>query len=105
MSEYTLTDKGTWLSSPSEVTSALNIFAQGGDTDPSDPLLNPAHVILGAKADPANEEIWEKFVEWVTLSDGGQQVIRDFKQPPGPGGQVLYSQAPNVTLPCGSSGQ
>ncbi|KAF8445067.1 hypothetical protein L210DRAFT_3361159, partial [Boletus edulis BED1] len=95
LSEYTLTDKGTWLSSPEDVTSALSVFAQGGDINPNDPLLNPAHVILGAKADPANKEIWEKFIEWVKLPNGGQQVISDFKQPPGPSGVVLYSQAPN----------
>ncbi|KAF8134245.1 hypothetical protein EV363DRAFT_1429857 [Boletus edulis] len=100
LSEYTLTDKGTWLSSPEDVTSALSVFAQGGDINPNDPLLNPAHVILGAKADPANKEIWEKFIEWVKLPNGGQQVISDFKQPPGPSGVVLYSQAPNVTLQC-----
>ncbi|KAG9309228.1 hypothetical protein JVU11DRAFT_10707 [Chiua virens] len=82
LSEYTLTDKGTWLSSPKEVTSTLTIFAQGGDTDPNDPLLNPAHVLLGANADPANQVIWKKFMEWVKLPDGGQKVIREFKKPP-----------------------
>lgn len=92
--EYTLTDKGTWLSSPKEVTSTLSIFAEGGDTDPNDPLLNPAHVLLGAKANPADEVIWKTFMEWVKLPDGGQKVIKDFKRPPGPGGVELYSPAP-----------
>lgn len=92
--EYTLTDKGTWLSSPKEVTSTLSIFAEGRDTNPDDPLLNPAHVLLGAKADPANEVIWKKFIEWVKLPDGGQKVIKDFKKPPGLGGEQLYSPAP-----------
>lgn len=97
LSEYTLTDKGTWLSSPKEVTTTLDIFAEGGDTDPKDPLLNPAHVLLGAKKtkkNPANEVIWKKFIEWVKLPDGGQKVIEDFKKPPGQGGVRLYSPAP-----------
>ncbi|KAI9571744.1 hypothetical protein HD554DRAFT_2312053 [Boletus coccyginus] len=94
LSEYTLTDKGTWLSSPTSVTSTLTIFAEGGDTDPDDPLLNPAHVLLGAKANTANEEIWNGFMKWVVAADGGQLVIKEFKKPPGVGGVQLYSPAP-----------
>lgn len=99
LSEYTLTDKGTWLSSPKEVRSTLTIFAEGGDTDPEDPLLNPAHVLLGAKA--ANEDIGNKFMEWVKLPDGGQKVIEHFRKPPSPGGVQLYSPAPEEGS-CGS---
>jgi len=94
LSEYTLTDRGIWLSSPKEVTSTLTVFAEGGDSDPNDPLLNPAHVLLGAKANTANQAIWQKFMEWVKLPDGGQKVITDFRKPPGPGGAELYSPAP-----------
>lgn len=101
LSEYTLTDKGTWLSTTKEVRSALSIFAEGGDTDPDDPLLNPAHVILGANARPADEVIWKKFMEWVELPGGGQNVAKDFKKPPGLGGVELYSPAPpGVQLIC-----
>lgn len=75
----------------------MTVFAQGGDTDPNDPLLNPAHVILGANADPANKQIWQMFMQWVNLPDGGQQVITDFKE----NGEQVYSQAPaNATLAC-----
>ena len=94
LSEYTLTDKGIWLSSPEAVTLPLTKFAEGGDSDPSDPLLNPAHVLLGAQAKIADRLIWQKFMEWVKLPDGGQRVIKDFKKPPGPGGVELYSPAP-----------
>jgi len=57
---------------------------------PSDPLLNPARVLLGSKADPANANIWNGFMEWVVEKDGGQKVIREFEK----SGQVLYSEAP-----------
>ncbi|KAI9571747.1 hypothetical protein HD554DRAFT_2213768 [Boletus coccyginus] len=100
LSEYTLTDRGTWLSSPNEVTSALTIFAEGGDTDPNDLLLNPAHVLLGAGANSTNEEIWNKFMEWVVAPDGGQLVIQNFKKPSGPDGVQLYSVAPEGQDGC-----
>ncbi|KAF8550851.1 hypothetical protein OG21DRAFT_1499527 [Imleria badia] len=105
LSEYTLTDKGTWLSSTNEVRSALSTFAEGGDTDPNDPLLNPAHVILGAKAGPENQVIWKKFMEWVKLPDGGQKVAKDFKKPPGPGGAATVFLNPPDSLPSRLSSQ
>ncbi|KAG6843824.1 hypothetical protein H0H87_012883 [Tephrocybe sp. NHM501043] len=89
LSEYTLTDRGTWLSSPATVTDNLNIYKAGSD-NATDPLLNPARVLLGSKADSANKEIWTAFMEWVVSADGGQKVIREFKK----NGQVLYSEAP-----------
>ena len=90
LSEYTLTDRGTWLSSPESVTSQLHIFKAGSD-DADDPLLNPAHVLLGTKADSANQAVWKEFMSWVVSKDGGQKVIAGFEK----GGQVLYSQAPD----------
>ncbi|KAG5637568.1 hypothetical protein H0H81_004145 [Sphagnurus paluster] len=89
LSEYTLTDRGTWLSSPSEITSKLEIFKAGSD-DATDPLLNPAHVLLGAHADQVNAEVWLVFMGWVMSKDGGQKIIREFKK----FGEVLYSEAP-----------
>ncbi|KAG6910327.1 hypothetical protein DXG01_011395 [Tephrocybe rancida] len=89
LSEYTLTDRGTWLSSPSTVTDGLQIFKAGSD-NATDLLLNPARVLLSSKADPANEEIWKAFMEWVVSADGGQKVIAEFQK----NGEVLYSQAP-----------
>ncbi|KAG6819114.1 hypothetical protein H0H93_015359, partial [Arthromyces matolae] len=91
LSEYTLTDRGTWLSSPSSVTDSLVIYKAGSD-NASDPLLNPAHVVLGAKADPSNQDIWTEFMKWVVSADGGQKVIREFTK----NGQVLYSEAPTL---------
>lgn len=96
LDEYTLTDRGTWLSLKPAVTESLHIYKAGTDAA-SDPLLNPAHVLLGAKVEPAYKNICERFMDWVTRADGGQKVIREFKH----GGQVLYSQAP---APGGGNG-
>lgn len=90
LSEYTLTDRGTWLSSPASVTAGLRIFKAGSD-DAIDLLLNPAHVLLGVKADLGQIDIWGAlFMEWVVSADGGQKIIEEFKK----SGQVLYSPAP-----------
>ncbi|KAG6819113.1 hypothetical protein H0H93_015358 [Arthromyces matolae] len=89
LSEYTLTDRGTWLSSPASVTDKLQIFKAGSD-DADDPLLNPAHVLRGSQA--AIPEIAKQFVQWVAAKDGGQKVIAEFRK----GDDVLYSPAPEV---------
>jgi ABC-type tungstate transport system permease subunit len=88
LNEYTITDRGTWLSSPSDVKDTLTIFKAGGDETPDDPLLNPAHVLLSANA--GNPDIAESFMKWVVSHDGGQKVIREFKK----NDEVLYSEAP-----------
>ncbi|GLB40858.1 putative PBP superfamily domain containing protein [Lyophyllum shimeji] len=92
LSEYTLTDRGTWLSSPPSITGKLEIFKAGLDLDPADPLLNPAHVLLGSKADRKNVMNAKSFMDWVVRSDGGQKVIREFMKYD----EVLYSEAPSV---------
>ncbi|KAG5644439.1 hypothetical protein DXG03_008534 [Asterophora parasitica] len=89
LAEYTLTDLGSWLSSPAEITGRLQIFKAGSD-DAKDPLLNPAHVLLGSRADPANSNIWNDFMEWVVSKNGGQKVIAEFRK----FGKTLYTQAP-----------
>ncbi|KAG6829411.1 hypothetical protein H0H92_004613 [Tricholoma furcatifolium] len=89
LEEYTLTDRGTWLSSPSNVTDNLTIYKAGSD-NATDPLLNPAHVLLGAKATAADKDIWTAFMTWVVSANGGQAVIQNFSK----NGQVLYSTAP-----------
>ncbi|KAG5637569.1 hypothetical protein H0H81_004146 [Sphagnurus paluster] len=85
LDEYTLTDRGTLLSSPASVTDTVTIFKAGSD-NATDPLLNPAHVLLSARADPANEAVWKAFMTWVVAADGGQKVISEFKK----NGQVLF---------------
>jgi len=89
LSEYTLTDRGTWLSSPRSATSQLKIFKTGTD-DANDPLLNPAHVLLGSNANVNNKDISSAFIKWVVGEPGGQYVVSQFKKH----GEVLYSKAP-----------
>jgi len=89
LSEYTLTDLGTWTTATDAVKSRLNIFKKGSD-DANDPLLNPAHALYGARASTAHADIGKAFMDWLAAADGGQQVIKTFSK----NGQVLYSGAP-----------
>lgn len=88
--EYTLTDRGTWLSSPKSVTDSLEIFKEGGDVDPKDYLLNPAHLLLAKST--SDSTLCRDFMRWVADPNGGQKVIREFKR--GDPAVPLYSEAP-----------
>ncbi|EGN94555.1 hypothetical protein SERLA73DRAFT_188517 [Serpula lacrymans var. lacrymans S7.3] len=98
LAEYTLSDHGIWLSSPANVKSNMKIYAIGLDSDSDadetnpDILLNPAHILLGARADEKFKEECQHFMDWVVSPDGGQKVIREFKKE----GEVLYSEAPKA---------
>lgn len=72
------------------MTGNLAIFKAGSD-DSEDPLLNPAHVLLGAKADVEHLDLCRSFLDWVVSTDGGQKVIEEFKK----NGEVLYTKAPS----------
>ncbi|GAW14268.1 hypothetical protein ANO14919_036680 [Xylariales sp. No.14919] len=87
LEEYTITDRGTILSLDSEVANKTVIYKAGTD-DASDPLLNPAHLLIGANA--PNPERALEFAEWV-ISDRGQSVIAGFEK----NGEKLYSPAPS----------
>ncbi|RXW22430.1 hypothetical protein EST38_g3427 [Candolleomyces aberdarensis] len=89
LSEYTLTAPYALLASPSNTAKNLEIFKAGGD-DPDDLLLNPAHVLLGAKANPEDIAVGMAFLDWVNDSLGGRKVVKEFKK----NGQVLYSEPP-----------
>ncbi|KAF9772754.1 hypothetical protein IL306_009511 [Fusarium sp. DS 682] len=86
LQEYTITDRGTILSLDSELRNQTVIYKAGSDKA-DDPLLNPAHALIGEKA-PNGKEAAE-FIKWL-VSDKGQDVIAGFKKD----GQVLYSKAP-----------
>jgi len=90
LSEYTLTDLGTWLSTPKSISSRLKIFKRGTD-DANDLLLNPAHVLRGKKVSVANQIIFKEFMPWVVSPTGGQRVVENFSID----GHVLYSKAPS----------
>ena len=87
LDEYTLTDRGTWLSSDPAVTSDLVIYKQGGNSGDTTVLLNPCTALVGARAQDVG--FARKFMAWLLDSEGGQTVIAQFKK----GGQVLYTPA------------
>ncbi|KAI0117832.1 putative extracellular tungstate binding protein [Nemania sp. FL0031] len=87
LQEYTITDRGTILSLSAEMANQTVIYKAGSD-DGSDPLLNPAHLLVGAKAPSPARAV--AFAEWV-ISDRGQSVIAGFEK----NGQKLYSPAPS----------
>ncbi|KAI0908253.1 putative extracellular tungstate binding protein [Ustulina deusta] len=89
LEEYTITDRGTILSLVPEMANRTVIYKAGTD-DASDPLLNPAHLLVGAKA--RNPDRAVAFAEWV-VSDRGQSVIAGFQK----NNQTLYSPAPNTS--------
>ncbi|OGE50191.1 hypothetical protein PENARI_c018G00572 [Penicillium arizonense] len=92
LDEYTITDRGTYLSISTVLQNQTTIYKAATD-EASDPLLNPAHMLVGKNA--KNEKTADQFVQWV-ISDEGQNVITGFKK----NGQQLYTEAPaNKTAP------
>jgi ABC-type tungstate transport system permease subunit len=89
LKEYTLTDRGTFLSlqfSQPNLTAALEQFKVGSD-DAADPLLLPGHLLVGNKA--RNATLAQEFAKWAT-SERGQSVVTGFSK----NGVQLYSGAP-----------
>jgi ABC-type tungstate transport system permease subunit len=89
LKEYTLTDRGTFLSlqfSQPNLTAALEMFKVGSD-DAGDPLLLPGHLLVGNKA--RNATLAQLFARWAT-SERGQSVVTGFSK----NGVQLYSGAP-----------
>ncbi|KAJ5779390.1 hypothetical protein N7457_007110 [Penicillium paradoxum] len=87
LEEYTITDRGTFLSIDPEMQNRTTIYKAATDA-PSDPLLNPAHMLVGKGAE--NEKMADRFAQWV-ISAEGQKVIVGFKK----NGQQLYTAAPS----------
>ena len=98
LQEYTLSDRGTFLTLASknqDLTNNLEVFIRGEDTDPNDPLLNPASVLLGAKVCSENAQLASAFMDWMILpSGGGQDVVETFKAPGT--NETLYTRAPTT---------
>jgi ABC-type tungstate transport system permease subunit len=86
LKEYTLTDRGTILSLPPDVAKQTTIYKASSD-DLDDILLNPAHLLVGKKAQ--NSNMAYQFVDWATGCKG-QKVITDFRK----NGEQLYTGAP-----------
>ncbi|KAI0407016.1 putative extracellular tungstate binding protein [Xylaria palmicola] len=87
LEEYTITDRGTMLSLDAELANRTVVYKAGSDAA-ADPLLNPAHLLVGARAPNPGRAV--AFAEWV-VSDRGQAVIAGFRK----NGQQLYSPAPS----------
>jgi ABC-type tungstate transport system permease subunit len=85
LNEYTMTDRGTFLSLATELTSKTFIYKASTDAE-DDPLLNPAHLLIGKRA--PNLEKAKALAEWL-VSSRGQKVISGFKK----NGEQLYSPA------------
>ncbi|KAH7098585.1 hypothetical protein BKA62DRAFT_622482 [Auriculariales sp. MPI-PUGE-AT-0066] len=88
LEEYTLTNRDAALSAAPDVLAKLEIYGEGKDEDPHDPLLNPAAALLGAKA--RDMDMARLFLDWLVRPDGGQLIIRTFER----NGHIIYSPAP-----------
>jgi len=86
LNEYTITDRGTFLSISTDLQKQTTQYKVSTD-DLKDPLLNPAHLLIGTKA--KNPDYSLKFANWL-ISPEGQNVIIGFKK----NGEQLYSPAP-----------
>ena len=98
LQEYTLTDRGTYLTVKSQnasIAAQVAIYKAGGDQDPNDPLLNPASVLLGSKVCQANLELAQGFMTWMVDPNGGQAVVAGYMAPGV--NEILYSTAPDCT--------
>ncbi|TCD69502.1 hypothetical protein EIP91_007432 [Steccherinum ochraceum] len=85
LSEYTLTDRGTWLSSADNVIGELTVFKIGSDENPE--LYNPCNALLSVE--PLDADLSKTFMDWLVDVDGGQKVVREFEK----NGEVLYTPA------------
>lgn len=88
LGEYTISDRGTILSIDAKLRNQTMIYKAGSDKA-IDPLLNPAHLLIGAKAPNPDKAV--AFAEWL-ISPRGQRVVTGFKK----SGEQLYSGAPSL---------
>ncbi|GKT94841.1 extracellular tungstate binding protein [Colletotrichum tofieldiae] len=86
LKEYTLTDRGTYLSLDKALANQTVVYKAATDNE-TDLLLNPAHLLVGRKA--KNLTIAYQFANWC-VAQNGQKVITDFEK----NGEQLYSGAP-----------
>ncbi|KAK6348677.1 hypothetical protein TWF718_006465 [Orbilia javanica] len=87
LKEYTITDRGTYLSVDSSIAKKTVIYKAATD-NATDPLLNPAFLLIGKKA--TNLGTVNNFKKWVVDKKLGQKSIIAFKK----SGQQLYTGAP-----------
>jgi len=85
LSEYTLTDRGTWAITRS-VWPRLRIYTPRNSA--ADPLSNSIHLLLGARASLTHAALCNAFLDWVIDRKGGQAITKPFGN-----GQVYYSES------------
>ncbi|KAJ7643922.1 extracellular solute-binding protein family 1 [Roridomyces roridus] len=86
LKEYSISDRGTYLSLPADIANQTVIYKASTD-EADDQLLNPAHLLVGLKAQ--NSTLAYQFAEWA-VGRNGQGVITGFQK----NGQQLYTGAP-----------
>ncbi|KAF8712507.1 PBP superfamily domain, partial [Rhizoctonia solani] len=105
LEEYTITDRGTWLSTPKNITEMLVLYNEGKDDEtqdnpdvvegPADPLLNPAFFLTSTKICEENKDLADAFLDWVVDRALGQEVIKGYRR--NDSDEWLYTGAPNRT--------
>ncbi|KAK6519789.1 hypothetical protein TWF506_000083 [Arthrobotrys conoides] len=87
LKEYTITDRGTFLSINPDLAKKAVIYKAATD-NATDALLNPAFLLIGKKA--TNLGTVRNFQKWVVNKKLGQKAIIAFKKT----GKQLYTGAP-----------
>jgi hypothetical protein len=75
------------------VADNLVVYKRGEDSDPADPLLNPAAILLGGQVCEKNMKLAQDFVTWMVDPNGGQAIVKCFQKPGTKG--YLYTTAPD----------
>ena len=87
LEEYTLTDRGTLLSSPDPVHTVAWIH-RICTNNPNDQLFLPARLLINSRATHVN--LAASFAKWITIEILGQRIMADFKLQ----WRISYSEAP-----------
>ena len=88
---YTLSDRGIWTWADPDIKTNLKIFAEAGDDNPEDILLNACLAVILKGASKAVQD----YFEWLT--GDGQKYVEIFKLHE----DRLYTKAPSDNLkPC-----
>ena len=73
----------------------MAVFKESFDAEEDDPMLNPAHVLVGTRA--RDKDLARAFAQWMgdRANGGGQDFIKGFKR----NGLLLHAPAPEGVDP------
>ena len=71
----------------------MTLFKEAFEAAEDDPLLNPAHILVGKHA--THKGLANAFVDFMIRENGGQKVVKGFAV----NGVLLYSDAPKGVDP------